>query len=588
MLALGLVVALLSSAASAPDGSDTNDRPLVVRVHSLAGLVENHGHGAGVLSLLPYSAGMSLPSPDVEGQGEEGPAVLSGEDICGLVRELVEPNFWDETAGASNDLSGADRMVVVAPQEVQDKIADFLAHLVTALVPSEQLEVRVLTSQESDAAGGELSLEFAEADRRIAERGLLHRTSAALRGRAVVSADALVRESIVYDWEVEIAQGATIADPVVRNVGTGIELVARSTRVDGGALLNLVVRASDPAGPTTERRVRAKSLVNSKSVMSERVAAGAMQHPEVAFASFAGTLLIPDGRAVWVPVTVVTHRGPVSFCLDLRVTGRATPARSSFEVARSASDEPMRLDFMSRGATDLGRVTMTRIGARMFDDQWTVNEGSQPVWATLDWIGEDGILINLIQRVAAEVLDSGGGSVGYAGDYVRTLLPKSFAERVGAALQPLQRVDAGAFVRGRLLADGEERATFRVPAVLGRPLALWSGIQGTRIFDWDVDVANEAQACNPEPEAWLDGFALQLELSRNAAGGLVLRANGKVCLLEGPPQPLDTLDDAQMTIDQIHARTLFVDELRSLPAAGGKTIFGGDLSLELEVAVSNR
>jgi hypothetical protein len=124
--------------------------------------------------------------------------------------------------------------------------------------------------------------------------------------------------------------------------------------------------------------------------------------------------------------------------------------------------------------------------------------------------------------------------------------------------------------------------------LLGRPLALWSGVQGTRIVGWDVEVANEAQCVKPLPEAWVDGFALRLEVARNARGDFVLDANGKVSLLDGAPTPVDLQDDSRLTIDRVAAKTLFVDELRSLPAQGGKAAFGGDVTLEIELVPTGR
>jgi hypothetical protein len=196
---------------------------------------------------------------------------------------------------------------------------------------------------------------------------------------------------------------------------------------------------------------------------------------------------------------------------------------------------------------------------------------------------DDGVLVSLVERAAAEALESGHGGTSYASGSVRTWLPRPFADRASAALEPMLRFESSVYVRGRVLVNGEERGSFRVPTVAGRPLALWAGVQGTRIAHWDVDVANESQSCNPAPEAWVDGFALRLEVARNATGDFVVDLNGKVCLLEAPPQPVELEDESRLTVDHIRSRGAFFDELRTLPSQGGRVSFGGGVAIELEV-----
>jgi hypothetical protein len=578
MLAPMLCAASLLPAADDPPRGPAADRPLVIRVHSLAGLVERRGTQEAVLELLPYS--VSLAQTPTEVDLNEGQEPLSCDDVASLVRESVEPAFWDENPGARLGIQGSDRLLVAAPQEIQDRIADLLSRLATFAL-GEALEVRVLEAAADDFEDGELAIDVAEADRRIAKRGLLRHASAALRGRAVVAAESTDLASIVYDWEVEIAQGAIISDPITRGVETGLVLRARSARVSGGTLVSLLVRESERAAPDAERRFQARGLVNAKPVMSERAATGLLQHPRMSFASFAGSLFLPAGRAAWIPVAVDTHLGRASFCLDLRVTGRAGPPRVTIEDV-GHGEEKLRLDLLARGHSDLGSLRLSRAPPSLFDPEWTI-DGTAPMWAVLGAPEDDDTSVELAHAAAAEPLDSGIGSAGYAGSLLRLSLPPSFSERALAAIAAAQPADASVLLRGRLLAGEKEYGSFRLPVLLGRPLALWSGVQGTQVIDWDVDVANEAQICNPTVEAWVDGFALRLEASRAAGGDLALEANGKLCRLRGPPRVVELEDDARLAVDEIEASTLFLDELRILPARGGRVRLGGNLALELEV-----
>jgi len=579
------ILAALLAAGNLPDGDPGEAPPLVMRIHSLAGLVEPCGREGGSLALLPYRVGVGLAESLEE--WEPGPRLLHPEDVCTLVREVVAPFLWDELPDARNDLLREDRLIVIAPDAVQEQVADFLGFLVGALATTERLEVRVFTADEADVARDALALDAVEADRRIAERGLQRSATVALRDRGVVAHDGTEQRTIVYDYDVEIAQGACIADPIVDRVKTGLELIARSSRVEGGLLVDLVVRCAEEAAPAVERRLQARSYWNMKPGVSERLATGAFQHPQVAFASFAGTLFLPAGKAIWIPVTLATHAGPVSVCLDLRAAGPIGPPRGTWEPAAVPERERLRLDLFSRGAAGLRGVEIDREWARFIGAPWEGKPDS-PLLARIHGLEDDSPLLEVVHAVAAEPLDGGHGWTGDAGGAVRTLLPPEFSERVAAALAPLQRIDAGFLVRGRLLVDGRSRASFRLPVAPRRPAALWSGVQGTRIADWEVDVANESQCCNPEPQAWIDGLALRLELSRNARGEIVLDVSGSAAVLDGPPRPVELQDDSRLTIDELRARTLRLEELRTLPAQGGKATFGGNVALELEVAPAGR
>ncbi len=600
MLRAALFPALCFSALGAGNGDDAGtvapaagDRPLTLKTMSLRALVQSHGTTAAQLAMLPMR--ISSRGLEIDDGTNSAPGIFAAEDLVQLIQQVIEPEFWESDPAASLRLGDNLQLVVRAPAEVQEKIADLLGHLERDVVPSELLEVRLLAGGGGDTVAGdiaanELALDVAAADERIAARGLGRQVALALRDLAVVQGASGESHAFVIDWETEIAQGATVADPLVAHYDTGLQVRARSTRIEGGLLVNLLVRASETAAPTVTRRCTARSLINAKPVMVERLAAGEIEQPCLGFLGFAGSLFLPDGKAVWVPVTVETAFGPVSFCLDLRAKGGSGRTSCAIEpVARGGHSEPLRFELRRPLAATLGAVDVGRVGPTFFDDGWTTERSFEELFgATYGRLPECGSSSDELRerayQAAADVLDSDVGSVNWIGESrMLTLLPPATAERVGSAIASAARVDAGFLVRIHLRADGEERGAFRVPAVIDHPFGLWSGVQTEVVRDWDVDVANECLACNPEIEGLVDGFALRLELTRNVRGDLLLDVNGKVHLLQGEPEHVELQDAATMGIDRVTARTLFVDELRTLPAKGGSVTLGGDLSLEIEV-----
>ena len=580
---LALVTGALGAFAVGDNGGDA--ATLIVRTHSLAGMVEPIGHLSGALTLLPFRISPNQEAPFI---AEPAAAPLFPEDLCTLVRESIRPEFWDETPGARIDLI-RNGLLICATQPVQDEVADLLANLTALYGPAETLELRAFAATEEDVARGAMPMDAAQADTLIAARGLQHSTSAALRGRAVVRGDSVDVSTVIYDYDTEIAQGTVAADPIVATVETGLRLMARSVRVEGGLVVSLVARVTDRAADDQVRRLDAKGMINAKPVMVERSAAGLLEHPRLAFASFAGDLFLPTGKAVWLPVTVTTHLGPVSFCLDLRTVGVAGPAHVAGAARNRGEAGSMRVDFWSGGAELLPTIEQEPFNAMLFDPGWTI-EGSAPIWAHLEAGGDDACarLCDLATYAAGAAMESGIASVRTVGDYLRTDLPVADAERVASLLAQNTRFESALTVRGRFLRGEETIAAFRVPVVAGRPLSLWSGVEGTAIRRWDVDVANEAMAVSPAPEAWVDGFALGLTVSRNARAEFVVAARAKAAFLAGPPRPRELNDEARLVIDETSSSDLFVDEARTIPALGGRVRFGGDLALEITVEPASR
>ncbi len=143
----------------------------------------------------------------------------------------------------------------------------------------------------------------------------------------------------------------------------------------------------------------------------------------------------------------------------------------------------------------------------------------------------------------------------------------------------------GGEIAGRIVAGTTEVGRFRVPYVEDHPLEVWSGVQGTRVAGWDVEVATEALVPNPQMEAWVDGFALRLSVARDARGRAVLHANGVVNLLDGPPQKTELNDANHLSIETVRALRCAFDDARTIPEGKPlRAFFGsGELTVDLEL-----
>jgi hypothetical protein len=583
--ALVTLALLATSAAARGDGSETGKPlPLVLRIHSLAGLVERDGFEGGALSLLPYKvASHSTGSAEAYGNGgfeREATTSLSGEDVVALVRNAVDPELW-EGGTARIDLTEENRLVVAAPAETQERIAELLGGLLTGLAPATLLNIGVLRG--APAPDAPTLPELKAADTIDAQLEVVRRVQLALQGHNSATTSNFLSGSGVFDWDVEIAQGAVIGDPVVEPVRAGIEVVVRAAPAEGGTYLLLMVREAEPAAELLARTLDGRGGIVAQQVVNERAAAGLVQHPRLGFVSYAGTSFLPSGHALLLPVSVQTHLGTVAFTLDLRLAGEIGAARTTLDLKVPGEGAPRQIGFVSFGLAALGRVELEPIPARLFDSGWETID--TPIW-NVAFAGDRSTerACNLANAVAAPLLEAGTATLTPWGNYLFTLLPANAFGDVADAVSTFQRRGGGE-IAGRVVSGTAELGHFRVPYVEGEPLALWSGVQGVRVSGWDIEVATEAFIPNPQMEAWVDGFALKMRVARDARGRVVVHANGVLNFLDGPPQKTELGDANHLAIETARARRCSFDDVRTLPEGKPQRAFFGasDLTLDLEV-----
>jgi hypothetical protein len=579
-----LVLLARGAAARGDDSEVSSPKPFVLRIHSLAGLVEHEGYSEAAIALLPYrvssksEARFEAYGTDRADGGEV--TVMSGEDVVSLVRNTVDPAIWEEGA-ARIDLAEETRLVVTAPAETQDRIAELLGSLLPALAPRTLLQVGVLRG--TPPADAPALPDFKAADAIDAQLEVVRRVQVALRGRNAAAATSLLAGSGVFDWDVEIAQGAVVGNPIVASVRTGIEVIARAAPAEGGVFVALLVREAEPAAEPVVRTLDARGAIVAQQVVNERAAGGVVQHPRLGFVSYAGTAFLPNGHALLLPVSVQTHVGAVAFTLELRLAGEVPAARTVLDARVGGEGAPLQIGIASFGLSALGRIEVETVPARLFDSG---SGGLDPqAWiATLNQERSIDRACEVANSIATPAMEAGTASLTPWGNYLVTVLPAESFGAVADAMAALERRTGGELV-GRIVGAGGELSRFRVPYVEDRPLALWSGVQGTRIADWDVDVANESFIPNPAMEAWVDGFALRLRVGRDARGRAVVHANGVLNFLDGPPQKVDLGDANHLAIETVRARRCAFDDVRTLPEGKAQRAFFGssELTLDLEV-----
>jgi len=581
-------LALLVASCLAPP-QDATATPLVEKRYAVGRLVAEQEARDHWIEMAPtrHPQAQAIDA----GRSRRSASPLDGDTLVSLVERCVSPAEWQ--ADGRRLVVDGDELVVVASVAAQDEVAAFLAKLTQAIAPTGALEVRVLSPAPDDAASGLLPAADAEkalADAKTKGAKLVRELRLALRDGVVQRARGGESRAMVVDFEVVIAHAISAQRPITREARLGIELAARSARVDGATLLDVALREAEPAGEE-RRKIDARHLLLLDEESLDPPGAGTLSSVRSAFVSLAGTFLLPDGTALLLPCRVETADGPASFLLDLRVAGDARPPRARLDVAPSPEGGTARqLLVGSLGMRGLGGIEIAAPAPWLFDpfavDDDYDDYGSaafspaREIDAELDWL-----------RAAVELghddEDQHDGAPESLAGGAQWLVSRAHADRAFAAMAARTAVPPPLALTGEIVARGGRRlASFAAPLVEGRPLVLWSGRERMRLADWDVDVACNVNGMNPEMEPAVDGFALRLEAVRATTGGFELRVDGKLRFAIEPPSKRAIGGAEQLEIDEERARTLALGETRLVGAGGAALELGGDeLTLKLAVTV---
>ncbi len=573
---------------------------VTTRTYGLSGLVE-WGHWEPTFDLCPRrgspaeNKGADLDEPD------EPDGIFYG-DISEVLPEILGRKGLKDGL-VKVELMGA-RLVATASDDVHAEIARLVDLIDSACLGEERLQIRVITSEQSLDAP--LILDPAEAERRVSEitssgKGAVGRAgSTSLVDSFVRHIDASDTEAYSKDWGVEIAHGAVVYDPVWDSRKMGLTASVRAARAKGATYVDIAIRHADTMGPMREEVLEPRIWMASpgpleaehgglahgpggprKVGVSERVPI-LVELPLDRFTSYAGSFLLPDGKVLWIPFRVVTHAGIVAGALEIRVLG---PCRPFFQLLGGKDDKNdarcylLHLGSFLSGGFECPPLSRMAFVALPYLSEWPSriqflhNEAQEVLAVVKDALPE----METDESIGASLLSEG---------HLLLEAPGSMRERVTERLSTFFKPGRPFEIEGKVKSGEERLAEFRIPALTGKLSTIWSGLQGSYLADWDVDVANEAAVANPEIDSFLDGFALRFLVRTLSNGRIQVTVNGKLSFLEGPPALTDLKNPYTPSVDKIKARTLFLDESRYLQDQKDIPVLRfGDERLALEISL---
>jgi hypothetical protein len=273
-------------------------RDLVVRVEDyparLRRLVPSGGFGFGF-----------------EEEPSEPATFFEVDTLVELIRETVAPASWDELSSTSIGATPAGCIVVRHTPAVHERIAALLGELRKTTGKRVAVDLLLVDCADADlreSAGTGFILDEAAEKKLLAAAKVLRSASVTATNLQVVGLVDATSVSYVQDYDVEVAERSTLADPIVQTFSDG--LVAQVSPVVTGA------------GDLVVLELRVLLQVARRPIAIVETPIGAIETPCLETLDLRTTLALPAGR--WAVAGGATTDGDGHGWLLL---ARATPSQ---------------------------------------------------------------------------------------------------------------------------------------------------------------------------------------------------------------------------------------------------------------------
>lgn len=569
MKTLLLLALVLSGDDHGPvPGGDAQDPNVLVR-YDLRPVLPRLDGGTGWasgLAQLPPPWWHDSPTVDVQGLGEDA----APDAILALVTQILGDEL--SAKGSQITLESDTHLSVLAPEAVQAKVAFVLDQLESVLSAAVQVHVDVVSGKGPGGAAlpAKGVVPVAEADRMIAAleaRGAAHeelelqlragRTAAIGQSRTV---------PLVYDYDVEIAQGSFMYDPIVFQVMDGLRLFVRGVPGASGTRISVLLLQGDLVGGVQDEKLELRGTVGYEKTGGLTFVGGpeALQTFQVLTRSMAFTSFLPEGQAIVIGCETRLGGDDESQLIVMRQVGGGAPAYASSAI-RGTSRTLTLVDSELLRAPGFDVVT-GRVEGHPFVTATLTAETSAFLY---DWLRYRYTVSRTIGPWAVVVSDPSWDARG----------AEAIDELVKRAGAPAKLLD----VHVELVAGGEEAVRpvrWSLPVLEGTSCAAVLGVSSTAVADYDVEVAQFAGVPDPVVQATFSGLALGLEVSRGGAAGdggstWVLDARGTGQRLRGPMTSFEPAGPMMARVDQPQYDVLELNErvrLTKQGAGAGTTI----------------
>jgi len=331
---------------------------------------------------------------------------------------------------------------------------------------------------------------------------------------------------------------------------------------------------------------------------------GFTENPEIGFTSFAGSLVIPEGKVLWIPSILKSKSGKTRCLFELRVTGQAEPLATtlsleelyhspdySYPDGRNAGDDSYCVEVIPSGFATGRGVNAPDIAPSLFERDGVWEEEESYCGSSFRPISEH----EMTEGDEATFLfpghdcDEEGISQLFLYFHHLWLVPQKILDQSRPRIELLNSPGEALEVSGKIYGKGRRLlGEFRIPLLTGKSATLWAGVEGSQLPHWDVDVADQSAVGNPAIVPLFDCYALRFRAKQVMGTRYRLDIRGKINLLDGEKVAQGTGIPYTPFVEKNRWQTLYLDDNRifDIGAKSVRLFFGGhsNLSIELEIA----
>ncbi|MBK7874285.1 MAG: hypothetical protein IPJ77_00765 [Planctomycetes bacterium] len=560
-------------------GDPIAEAPLVTRSYDLSGVFPRSATFRAVEFLFPHVVALFDASQDSSLQESEPAAP---EVLIDLIQQQFPAEF--DAEGRRLWIANGPRILVRAPEDVQPGVLQLVQNTEALFASSMELQVDVVRAPTANVTTG--SLAVADAEALLAAAGgerSTYRVDLAPGVPALL--DLSGTKEFVADYNVEIAQAASIFDPIVATIATGVRLQAYAAPAPGGTWLALSLRASQPSGELRDVPFPGNVSLTTQDGVLRGSTPRSVQSARLQSRSLALNVFLADGKALVLRTGFDLATGRDDACFVLRMHGKPLPREFRLGPVGKPGAPELRAFALGFARPPTQSIESDGILSTLG------NEGSALPMAFLN-DQDASVRIALQAGAHDEVLDVlrdeypdfdfgdwGGWMLVRPNDPSQ---PPTAAQldAIGASLARLAP-SPRLFQIGLTLRRGGEKGAVLARAVLasraGEPAVAVLGMEETRVFDLNVEVAQSASAADPVVGSVFEGLAVEARPLPGLAGETRLLLHARARVQRGAARDFEANGDAIGALELADYDQLLFDERLAFKKDGPRTVRLGDL-----------
>lgn len=497
------------------------------------------------------------------------------EAIVDLVSQMLGDELRYE--GRRFSLEGGDRLVVLAPPAIHASIRAALAALETAVAAASielTVDVVTLTGAEGDWPTNNV-VDPGVAERMIASlvgRGAAHASYALQLGAGrTTSLDLGNGEPFVYDYDVEIAHGAHVFDPVVLDAAEGTRILLRGTPTRAGVALSVVLRCAERVKDVFERPVRLRGLVRSdEGGVSYVEGPQVIQSVETLVRSEAFDTFVPQGKSIVIACQTELAGSKSHQLVFVRRTGGTLQPLYSIQLGDSAR----RLVLLNSELLSPPRTSI-ELERTLYHPLMVARLDTQPSLFLFDWMKNRFSIWRRLGPWALAVTDPAWDDGAAA----------TLDEMLGGWEPEVELLSLELALRD---AHGSTPLRVSLPVRSGTSCGSLVGITSTALVDYDVEVAQNSAVADPVMRPTFSGLALSMEPASRQGGEVSLDLRGQAQLALGPLESLDLAGNLATFVDRPRYDRMEIEGRVTFALGAGRparAVVGNESSLRLELSM---